>query len=109
MGKASAIVIGGLVHPIVPTEGAAEYAIAELENDVSCGGFAEVLNRSDNEPAILALKEFTATALKLAAVSAKLEETAVYDSQSNGLTESAVKDVTDALERCRILPGRSSS
>ena len=36
------IVIGGLVHPIVPTKGADEYAIAELENDVSRSGFAEV-------------------------------------------------------------------
>ena len=33
---------------IVPTKGADEYAIAELKNDVSGCGFAEVLVRSDN-------------------------------------------------------------
>ena len=41
---------------IVPTKGAHEYAMAELKNDVSGSGF-EVLVRSDNEPAIQALKE----------------------------------------------------
>ena len=53
---------------IVPTKGADEYAVAELKNNVSGRGFAEVLVRSDNEPAILALTESTATALKLASV-----------------------------------------
>ena len=57
---------------IVPTKGADKYAIAELKNDVSRGGFAEVLVRSDNEPALLALKESTATALKLAGVTSRL-------------------------------------
>ena len=76
---------------IVPTKGADEYAVAELKNDVSGSGFAKVLVRSDSEPALLALKESTATALKLAGV------TALYDSQSNGLAESAVKDVKDAV------------
>ena len=53
---------------IVPKKGADEYAVAELKNDVCGRGFAEVLVRSDNEPAILALKESTATALKFASV-----------------------------------------
>ena len=39
-------------------------------------GFAEVLVSSDNEPAILALKQSTATALKLASVTVKIEESA---------------------------------
>ena len=58
-------------------------------------GFAEVFVRSDNGPAILALKESTVTALKLAGVTVKVEESALYDSQTNGLAESAVKDVKD--------------
>ena len=41
---------------------------------VSGCGFAEVLVRSDNELAILALKESTATALNLIGVSVKIEE-----------------------------------
>ena len=50
----------------VPTKGAYEYAVAELKNDVIGSGFTEVLIRSDSEPAILAMKESAATALKLA-------------------------------------------
>ena len=50
----------------VPTKGADEYAVAELKNDVMCSGFTEVFIRSDSEPAIFALKESAATALKLA-------------------------------------------
>ena len=68
-----------------------EYAVAELKNDVIGSGFTEVLIRSDNEP-ILAMKESAATALKLASVNVKTEESPLYDSQSNGLAESAVKD-----------------
>ena len=82
---------------IVPTKGADEYAVAELKNDVIGSGFTEILVRSDNEPAILALKESAATALKLAGVNVKTEESALYDSQSNGLAESTVKDVKDAV------------
>ena len=81
----------------MPTKGADEYAVAELKNDVMCSGFTEVFIRSDNEPAILALKESAATALKLAGVNVKTEESALYDSQSNGLVESAVRDAKDAV------------
>ena len=41
---------------IVPTKGADEYAVAELKNNVIGSGFTEVLIRSDNEPAILAVR-----------------------------------------------------
>ena len=74
----------------MPTKGADECVVAELKNDVICSGVTEVLIRSDKEPAILALKESTAAALQLAGVNVKIEESAVYDSQSNGLAESAV-------------------
>ena len=60
----------------MPTKGADEYAVAELKNDVMCSGFTEVLTRSDNEPAIWALKESAATALKLAGATVKTEEIA---------------------------------
>ena len=70
---------------IVPTKSADEHAVAELKNDVICSGFTEVLISSDTEPAILALKASAATALKLAGVSVKTEESALHDSQSNRL------------------------
>ena len=81
----------------MPTKGVEEYAVAELKNDVICRGFTEVLVRSDNERAILALKESAATALKLAGANVNIEEGALYDSQSNELAESAVKDAKDAV------------
>ena len=56
---------------IVPPKGADEYAVAELKNDVMCSGFTEVLIRSDNEPAVLALEESAATALKWAGANVK--------------------------------------
>ena len=52
----------------------------------------ELLVRSDIERAILALKESAVTALKLAGVNVKIEESVLCDSQSNGLAESAVKE-----------------
>ena len=68
-------------------------------------GFAEHLVRSDNEPAILALKESTATALKLAGVIVKIAESALYVSQSNGLAESVVMDC-DCCCVCKFGPSR---
>ena len=62
-----------------------------------CSGFTEVLVRSDNERAILALKESAGTALKLAGVNVKIAESALYDSRSSRLAESAVKDAKDAV------------
>ena len=44
-------------------KGANEYAIAELKNDVSGSGFAEVLVRSDTEPATIWPEMFTVTGL----------------------------------------------
>ena len=82
---------------IVPTKGAGGCAVGELKNDVTCSGFTELLVRSDNETAMLALTESAATALKPAGVAVNAEERAVYDSRSNGLAESAVKDVKDAV------------
>ena len=79
---------------IVPTKGADEYAVAELKNDVMCSGFTEVFIRSD-EPAILAMKGSAATALRLAGVTVKTEESALHGSQRNGLAESAMKDAKE--------------
>ena len=43
------------------------------------------------------------TALKLAGVNVKTEESALYDSQSNGLAESAVKEAKDAVRtKCLV-------
>ena len=61
----------------MPTKGADEEGSSELKNDVIGSGFTEVLVRSDNEPAILVLKESAATALKSTGVNVKTEESAL--------------------------------
>ena len=61
---------------------------------MSGSGFAEVLVRSDNEPAVLAQKESTVTALKLAGVKVKREESAL---QSNEFG----RERCEGCERCR--------
>ena len=72
---------------IVPTEGADEYAVAELKNDCDIQWLHRGSRRVGHERAILGLKESAATALKLAGVH---EESALCDSQSNGLAERAL-------------------
>ena len=74
----------------MPTKGADECAVAELKNDVMCRVFTEVSHQ-------VGLKESPATALKMAGVNVKTEESALHDSQSNGLAESVVKDARDAV------------
>ena len=49
--------------------------------------------RSDQEPAILSLVARAATVLKLKGVDLFTENSATYDSQGNGLAESAVRDI----------------
>ena len=79
----------------MPTKCADEHAFAELKNDVICSGFTEVLVRSDNEPAILALEESAATALKLDRWSVKIEDSA-HDSQRR-----VGRECSERCERCR--------
>ena len=78
----------------VPTKGADEYAVAELKNDVASQRFSSGKTTSRR---FWLRRKSTATALKLASVNVKIEENALCDSQSNGLAESAVKDVKDAV------------
>ena len=82
----------------MPTRGTDEYAVAEFKNDVICSGFTEVFIRSDNEPAILALEESTATALKLAGVNVKIEESAMNAEEASRKrsAESAGHEADDA-------------
>ena len=83
--------IAGLVLQSFQRKVPNEYAIAEIMNDVLGSDFTEFLVRSDSEQAILVLKE----SLK---VNVKTVEGALYASRSNGVAESAVKDVKDAVK-----------
>ena len=55
----------GICAATVPTKGADEYEVAELGNDVIGSDFTEVLVRSDNETAILALKKFSSDSVEI--------------------------------------------
>ena len=81
---------------VVPARGANEYATADTKNYVVGRRFAEMVT-SDNEPAVIAMKEAAATALKLTGLIVKIEERALCVSQSDGLAESAVKEVKHAV------------
>ena len=82
---------------IVPTKSANECASADLKTDVSGTRFAEVVVKSENKPAVLDLAESTAGTFKLAGVTLKTEESALCESPSKGLAESAMKDSKDAV------------
>ena len=65
-------------------------------------GFAEVLVRSDNEPAI-ALKEAVATSLKLAGVAVKTEESAPERRECLGSSLSSSHIELLKVQRCGSL------
>ena len=90
---ASVIVIAGSARPWCQQRVQMSMRLPNSRTMCLGSGFEEVPVRSDNEPAVLALKESAATALKLSGVTVKTEESALYDSQRNGLAKSTGKDV----------------
>ena len=93
---------GMMVAKVVPSKGIQVYAISSLVKFIKCLGYKKVICKSDNEPAILALKEAARKELDVQVV---MEESAVGDHQGNGKAESAIRQVQgqframkDALE-----------
>ena len=82
---------------VVPRTGPDLYAVEVLKTEVLGVGASEVILRSDQEPAIIALKNDAAALVKLAGGNVQTEDTPKYDSRSNGLAESAVKAVKDKV------------
>ena len=87
---------------VVPSKGLDPYAVESTRKGLEQLGHRRVILRSDNEPAILALKEAVRRESDLEIV---LEEVPVNDHQANGLVENAAKNVQgqfrvlkDALE-----------
>ena len=88
---------------VVPKKGANAYAIVRLCNDLSLLGHAKLVLKSDNEPAIISLKEAVQadSSLKIEISGRKgdksdqviPEESCAYDSRSNGRIESAINRV----------------
>ena len=75
---------------LVPEKGRNNYAIKFFSTFIKRMGHREIVNRSDGEHALVALKT---EAAKQAEVAAVPEESVVGDSKANGEIESAVKEV----------------
>ena len=74
------------------------FAVDIIVNDVLWLGYAKVILKSDNEPAIIKLLKETLAALKVSGLEQAGEEhSPPYDSQANGSVENAVK-----LVKCRL-------
>ena len=74
----------------VPRKGIDAYAIVMLRKMTERLGHKRIVMRSDNEPAILALKEAVRRETDVDVI---LEEVPVGDHQANGIVENAVKQV----------------
>ena len=87
---------------VVPQKGHDDYAIGALKRIVEQLGYKRIVMKSDNEPAILLLKDLVR---KETDVEIVMEEAPVGDHQANGAAENAVKNIQgqfralkDALE-----------
>ena len=84
----------------VLTKGPGEnrYAADAIAGSIAWLGHVRVILRSDNEPALVSLKEALAQRLRVMhGTRVVMEESARYDPQSNGAAESAVKLATGGL------------
>jgi hypothetical protein len=88
----------------LPSKGVVhEYNIEVLVRNVVNLGFPRLLSKSDQEPAIVALK--TAAARRLRAqhgIEVEINESLAYDSQSNGRAESAVKECKGVIRSLKF-------
>ena len=79
------------------------YAVDCIVRDVLWLGYAEVLLKSDNEPAIVKLLKESLASLKISGLDRVREEhSPPYDSQANGAVESAVKQIKGRLRTMKL-------
>ena len=84
-----------VVAHVVPQKGIDDkrFAVDCIAEDVLWFGHAEVLVKSDNEPAIVQLLTESLAARKVEGLDASEEHPPPYDRQANGAIEAAVKQV----------------
>ena len=75
---------------VVPQKGVEPYAVGSIVETLEQLGYKTVVLRSDNEPALLALKVAVRKEIEVELIK---EEVPVGDYQANGLVENAVKNV----------------
>ena len=73
---------------MMPRKGRDAYAIRQVTNDLESLGHPKIILKSDNEPAIKALKDCVRMESSLEMV---MEESPAYDQAGNGVVENAVK------------------
>ncbi len=84
-----------LVAKVVPTKGTKEYARKAVRRFVEQVRYNMVLLKSDNEPAILALKEAATRETNAQIV---MEEAPVGDRQASGVAEYAMQERTGSTQ-----------
>ena len=77
---------------IVPRKGNNEYALEVLTDFIKQTGYKKLILKSDQEPAILSLKDFAASALPH--VNITMETSPVGESSSNAVIESQIRRTT---------------
>ena len=77
---------------IVPRKGNNEYALEVLTDFIKQTGYKRIILKSDQEPAILSLKDFAASALPH--VNVTMETSPIGESSSNSIIESQIRRTT---------------
>jgi len=83
---------------VVPSKGAELFAVEWLKSCLNETGFKELCLKSDNEPAIMALKNKVKEESRL---KIHLAEAPVEDHQANGFIEVAVREVKRQVRACQ--------
>ena len=78
------------------------FAVDCIVEDVLWLGYAKVLVKSDNEPAIVKLLKESFAALKVEGLDASVEHPSPYDIQANGAIEAAVKQVRSRMKTLKL-------
>jgi hypothetical protein len=84
---------------VVPKKGRDQYAIERLQKDISNLGYKKMILKSDNEPAIIALKEAVKRERDQDII---LEESPEYDSMGNGEIERQIQEVQGQIRAIKL-------
>ncbi|CAK0904033.1 unnamed protein product, partial [Prorocentrum cordatum] len=91
---------GRLYATSIPAKGVAEYSVRFFGNTVHGNGLKKYINHSDNEPALVALKE--AAAKSCPSAEAIPRSAPVGDHQANGSIEVGVREVKRQMRATRL-------
>ena len=93
---------------VVPAKGRDPFVIDALAAEVLNSGHAEVEIMSDQEPAILALRESVAAKVRAKGGRVRLTDAPLHDPRGNGLAESGIKEIKDQTRALLAATGSAS-